>query len=203
MYKADTTFTLQRAAPIIEPVAPFLLWCIRLMVNHLINANPGVAEEAFGAVALRPATSADEPFLLSLFASTRAEELALINLDEAQKKALIAMQFNAQSQQYSMSYPHAEHSIILWHEAPVGRLLIDRGEREFTLVDIALLPASRGAGIGSHVLGDLLLAASVAGKPVKLNVWHSNPAKRLYERMGFSPANDVGVYCEMRWIPGL
>lgn len=173
------------------------------MVKHLNSANPGIDEEAFSALGLRPATAADEPFLLSLFASTRAEELALINLDETQKKAFIAMQFNAQSQQYVMNYPHAEHSIILWNDAPVGRLLIDRGDREFTLVDIALLPAHRGAGIGSHLLRDLLLAAAAADKPVKLNVWHSNPAKRLYERMGFSPANDVGVYCEMRWIPGL
>jgi len=173
------------------------------MVKDPINANPGVGEEAFSAVGLRPATSADEPFLLSLFAYTRAEELAFIDLDENQKKAFIAMQFRAQSQQYVMSYPHAEHSIILWNEAPIGRLLIDRGDREFTLVDIALLPANRGAGIGSHLLRDLLLAAAAAGKPVKLNVWQSNPARRLYERMGFSPANDAGVYCEMRWIPGL
>lgn len=174
------------------------------MVKDLINANPGVAEEAFSAVGLRPATSADEPFLLRLFASTRAQELALLtHLDENQKTAFITMQFNAQSQQYVTSYPHAEHSIILWHEAPIGRLLIDRGDREFTLVDIALLPAHRGAGIGSHLLRDLLLTAAAANKPVKLNVWHSNPAKRLYERMGFSPANDAGVYCEMRWIPGL
>lgn len=171
------------------------------MVQHLINANPGVAEGAFSALCLRPATSADEPFLLGLFASTRAEELALMNLDENQQKAFVTMQFNAQSRQYSMSYPDAEHSIILWDGAPIGRLLIDKGDREFTLVDIALLPAHRGSGIGSHLLRDLLVTAAEAGQPVKLSVWYSNPAKRLYERMGFSPANDTGVYCEMRWMP--
>lgn len=157
--------------------------------------------DAFRALRLRPATSADESFLLSLFASTRAEELALIDQDENQKKAFIAMQFNAQSQQYVMSYPLAEHSIIMWNEAPIGRLLIDRGDREFTLVDIALLPAHRGAGIGGRLLKDLLVVAAAAGKPVKLSVWYSNPAKRLYERLGFSPVNDAGVYCEMRWMP--
>jgi ribosomal protein S18 acetylase RimI-like enzyme len=158
-------------------------------------------EEAFRALGLRPATSADEPFLLNLFATTRSDELALMNWDENQKEAFIAMQFKAQSRQYDLSYPQAHNSIILWNDAPIGRLLLDRGEREFTLVDVALLPSHRGAGIGTHLIEDLLLEAAAAGKPVKLNVWHSNPAKKLYQRMGFSAANEDGVYCEMRWNP--
>jgi ribosomal protein S18 acetylase RimI-like enzyme len=159
-------------------------------------------EEAFRALKLRPATSEDEPFLMNLFATTRTDELALLNCDDNQKKAFIAIQFNAQSRQYVMSYPHAQNSIILWNDAPIGRLLFDRGECEFTLVDVALLPTHRGAGIGTHLIEDLLLEAAAAGKPVKLNVWHSNPAKKLYQRMGFSAANDDGVYCEMFWNPG-
>jgi GNAT superfamily N-acetyltransferase len=160
-------------------------------------------QEAFRALRLRPATSEDEPFLMNLFATTRADELALLNCDEHQKKAFIAMQFNAQSRQYVMSYPDAHNSIILWNDAPIGRLLLDRGECEFTLVDVALLPTHRGAGIGTHLIEDLLLEAAAAGKPVKLNVWYSNPAKKLYQRMGFSAANGDGVYCEMFWNPGL
>lgn len=156
-------------------------------------------EEVFSALGLRPATSEDEPFLLSLFASTRSDELALLSWDRHQEEAFLAMQFNAQSRQYVLSYPHAHSSIILWGDAPIGRLLLDRGEREFTLVDIALLPTYRGAGIGTHLIQDLLRETAAAGKPVKLNVWHSNPAKKLYQRMGFSTASDDGVYCEMWW----
>src|SRR6266545_1272143 len=160
-------------------------------------------EETFRALRLRPAISEDEPFLRNLFATTRADELALMNWDENQKQAFIAMQFNAQSRQYVMSYPRAQNSIVLWNDDPIGRLLLDRGEREFTLVDIALLPTHRGAGIGTHLIEDLLIEAAAAGKPVKLNVWHSNPAKKLYQRMGFSAANnDDDVYCEMCWNPG-
>src|SRR5512132_4068945 len=129
-------------------------------------------EEAFRALGSRPATSEDEPFLRNLFAATRADELALMNWDENQKEAFIAMQFNAQSRQYVMSYPHAQNSIILLNDVPIGRMLLDRGEREFILVDVALLPAHRGAGIGTHLIEDLLLEATAAGKPVKLNVWH-------------------------------
>jgi ribosomal protein S18 acetylase RimI-like enzyme len=161
-------------------------------------------EEAFRALGLRPATSEDEPFLRNLFATTRADELALMNWDENQKEAFITMQFNAQGRQYVMSYPHAQNSIILLNGVPIGRLLLDRDEREFTLVDIALLPTHRGAGIGTGLIQDLLKEAAAEGKPVKLNVWHSNPAKKLYQRMGFSAANDDdGVYCEMWWNPDL
>jgi ribosomal protein S18 acetylase RimI-like enzyme len=124
-----------------------------------------------------------------------------MNLDENQKQAFIAMQFNAQRRQYVMSYPHADSSVILSNEAPIGRLLVDRGEREFTLVDIVLLPTHCGAGIGTYLIKDLLLAAAAEAKPVKLSVWHMNPAKSLYERLGFSIVNSDGVYCEMMCVP--
>lgn len=160
-------------------------------------------EEIFRAVTLRPATSEDEPFLVELFASTRSNELALMNLDQNQKEVFIAMQLNAQTQQYVMSYPHADNRIILFNEASIGRFLVDRGESHCTLVDVALLPAHRGAGIGTYLIRNLLTEAAAAAKPVKLNVWHSNPAKRLYDRLGFSAAKNDDVYCEMWWNPGL
>ena len=158
-------------------------------------------EEALRAVGLRPATSDDEPFLLQLFAGTRSDELA--HMSENQREAFVAMQFKAQSRQYVVRYPHAHHSIILWNDTPIGRLLLDRGERELTLVDITLLPTHRGAGIGTHLLKDLLREAAAVRKPVRLKVWYSSPAKELYQRLGFSAVNDDGVYCEMWWKPGL
>src|ERR671915_1684039 len=97
--------------------------------------KPAGDQESFRALGLRPVTPEDNSFLLSLFASTRSNELALVNWDEHQKAALIAMQFNAQSRQYNLSYPHADNRLILLNGAPIGRLLVNRGEREFTLVD--------------------------------------------------------------------
>src|SRR5438270_7841377 len=99
-------------------------------------------------VKLRPATAADEPFLLELYSSTRAQELDILDLDQNQKQAFVNMQFNAQTQQYRISYPEAENGIILIDNRPIGRMIIDRGQ-ELTLVDIALLPEYRRHGIGS------------------------------------------------------
>lgn len=153
------------------------------------------------ALSLRPATLADEPFLMRLFATTRADELALMNWDENQKQVFIAMQFKAQSQQYVMNYPKAEHRIILWDDDPVGRLLLDRGDHELTLVDIALLPAHRGTGIGTRMLQHIVKEATAAGKPIRLHVFYASPAKRLYERLGFFRVGGDEPYLQMMWVP--
>jgi ribosomal protein S18 acetylase RimI-like enzyme len=158
-------------------------------------------EELIRGIELRHTSAEDEPFLMNLFATTRATELAHLNCDEAQKALFIRMQFSAQNMQYAMSYPKADSSVILWNNEPIGRLLVDRAEHEFTLVDIALLPTHRGTGIGGHLIENLLREAAAQGKGVKLSVWQTNPAKRLYERLGFATDDDTGVYCEMCWTP--
>ena len=160
-------------------------------------------KQAFRAVRLRPATSEDETFLRQLFATTRADELAAMAWDENQKEAFIRMQFNVQKQQYAMSYPAAQHSLILLNDVPIGRLLLDKGELEFTLVDVALLPVHRGDGIGTGLIQDIVKEAAAAGKPVRLHVLASSAAKRLYERLGFSRVGGDAVYLEMKWAPSV
>ncbi len=158
-------------------------------------------EEGFRALRLRPATPRDRPFLLNLFATTRADELSLMNWDENQKQTFIAMQFEAQSQHHVMNYPHAENRIILWNDEPVGRLLLDRGELELTLVDIALLPAHRNTGIGTGLIQEIVKEAVAAAKPIRLHVFSASAAKRLYERLGFSQIGEDAAYLEMIWVP--
>ena len=53
------------------------------------------------------------------------------------------------------------------------------------MIDIALLPDHRGRGIGARLLRDVLHEATAAGLPVRLSVERSNPARSLYERLGF------------------
>ena len=158
-------------------------------------------KEAFRGMTLRPATSEDETFLRQLFATTRADELAVLAWDDSQKEAFIAMQFNVQKQQYAMSYPAAQHSLILLNDVPIGRLLLDKGKLEFTLVDVALLPVHRGDGIGTGLIQDIVKEAAAAGKPVRLHVLTSSAAKRLYERLGFFGVGGDAVYLEMKWVP--
>jgi len=152
------------------------------------------------SVTVRPAAPDDEDFLAQLFASTRPE-FGFLDLPDSQKQFLMTMQFNAQRQQYDASYPEAENSIILLHGEPVGRIMVDRSEREFTLIDIALLPAHRNAGIGTNLIRTFLDEARAARKTVRLHVAKSNPARRLYERLGFSLTADQSMYFEMVLAP--
>jgi GNAT superfamily N-acetyltransferase len=158
-------------------------------------------EEAFGALGLRPATAEDEPFLRNLFASTRANELALMTWDEHQKAAFVAMQFKAQSRQFLTSYPHANDSIVLFKGEPVGRMLVARTEATIFLVDIALLTDYRNLGLGTGLIQGLLKEAAIAGKPVRLHVFAASVARRLYERLGFSQIGVDSGYLEMMWFP--
>src|SRR5438445_4379673 len=75
-----------------------------------------------GSVTLRPSTPEDRGFLLAIYASTRDEELSLSGWDDNQKRAFIAMQFHAQSQQDGLCYPQADSSVILLNDHPLGRL---------------------------------------------------------------------------------
>lgn len=52
-------------------------------------------------------------------------------------------------------------------------------------LSIALLPESRGQGIGTGLMQRLLAAARPLYPAISLSVTASNPARHLYERMGF------------------
>jgi GNAT superfamily N-acetyltransferase len=147
---------------------------------------------------LREATPEDEPFLLEVYASTRLEELAGVGWDDHQKKAFIKMQFLARER----CYPRADNRIILLNGRPAGRMLVDRGDEEILLRDIALLTEFRNAGIGSRLIQDLMKEATAAGKSIGLHVVATSPAARLYERLGFRPCGDeTAAYLEMKWVP--
>ena len=122
------------------------------------------------SVTLRPVTPDDEGFLYQLYSSTREQELARVPWDEAAKKSFLAMQFKAQHQHYQEQYADAEFQIILCDSRPVGRLYVDRRDDELRIIDIALLPEHRNAGIGSALLNNLLGEAAEAGKPVRIHV---------------------------------
>ena len=154
-------------------------------------------QEEGARITLRSATLADETFQLELYGSIRLDELAQSGWSEDQKQAFIKMQFDARQRHYDHKYPLADDNIILQGSRTIGRMLVDRSEQEIVLVDIALLPEHRNAGIGTRLVQSLLDEAVRTGKSVRLHVVTTNPAVRLYERLGFSTADDNGSYLEM------
>jgi ribosomal protein S18 acetylase RimI-like enzyme len=148
---------------------------------------------------LRPITPEDDLFLRRLFASTRAEELAITGWNDEQKAAFCRMQFDAQSAHYRKHYADASFDVIERDGEAAGRLLVWRSEKEILIVDIALLPEHRGAGIGTQLLRELQDQAKAAGKPLTIHVERFNRALKLYERLGFKTVEEQEVYLLMQW----
>jgi len=145
-------------------------------------------------ITLRPVTADDYDFLVEVYGSTRAEELALVPWTIEQQQAFVRMQLDAQQDHYAKKYPTASHDIILSNDRPVGRLYVARLDHEIRIVDITVLPAERNAGIGSHLIKQLLDEANRSGKVTRIYVEEFNPSLRLFERLGFSPTEQHGIH---------
>ncbi len=161
--------------------------------------SEGAAAPSASKASLRETVAGDTEFLYRVYASTRAEELAMTNWSDAQKEQFCRMQFQAQTTDYRANYPEARHSIIECGGTPVGRLIVERMEREICIIDIAILPEARGSGIGTRFLRELMDEAAAAGKALSIHVEKFNRALRLYQRLGFRPIEDKGIYLLMEW----
>ncbi len=153
-------------------------------------------------IAFRPAGPDDDAFLQQVYASTRQEELAPLPWTAEQKSSFLRMQFEAQHRHYHQQFPDASFQIILRDGVEAGRLYVDRRPDTIHVIDIALLPSHRGAGIGTSILRDLMAEGDLTGRSVTLYVERFNPALRLYERLGFRVAADSDVYLFLERRPG-
>ena len=124
----------------------------------------------------------------------RALELAHVPWDKATRQAFIEQQFAAQDAHYREHYPGATLDVIEVDGKPVGRLYVHRGGGDIRIMDIALAPAYRGRGIGGELLRSLIAEAAASQRTLSIHVEVNNPARRLYERLGFRPAGEHGVY---------
>jgi ribosomal protein S18 acetylase RimI-like enzyme len=156
---------------------------------------------AVSTLALRPMTAADVEFSFAVFASTREEEASHLPLDEAGKQQFLRSQFELQHTDYQANYPRADYQIVERDGIPIGRLYVDRQLDQILIVDIAVLPEYRGAGIGTVLMSEILNESRQTGKPVRLHVELFNPAMRWYERLGFREIENVSVYALMEWLP--
>ena len=152
---------------------------------------------------LRAVTADDAEFLFCLFASTREREFAQVPWTAEQKAHFLRQQFDAQTRSWSQEYPDASFDLVEVDGHAAGRLYVHRAERDYRIVDIALLPNHSGRGIGTTLLQSVIVEAEHVGKPVSLHVDVFNPARRLYERLGFAQVEDRGVYLLMVRAPSV
>ena len=148
---------------------------------------------AFG-ISYRVMTDDDLPFVAALYSTTRAEEVASTGWPPEMQAAFLDQQHRAQHGYYRTAYPGGEWLLIERNGAPIGRLYLAVDGGMLLLVDISLLPAERGSGLGTAILSDLLAGET---RPVELHVERFNPALRLYQRLGFEEVEDKAIYLRM------
>ena len=171
-------------------------------MNDQLSSSPFREGSSIVLIGLRAAAESDKDFLFSVYASTRADEMELVDWSDEQKEGFLHMQFDAQTKHYSLYYPNAEYKIIERTGVPIGRLIVENRGDHFLIMDVALLPEYRRSGIGSFLIEQLKQESVRLSLPLVLRVEFFNPAVRLYTRLGFVKTRDVNtVYQEMVWTP--
>ncbi|MBA4185763.1 MAG: GNAT family N-acetyltransferase [Acidobacteria bacterium] len=85
--------------------------------------------------------------------------------------------------------------IIVACGADAGFLRIIEKETETLLASIRLSPEFQNKGIGTQIIKNLLAESE---KPVKLQVLKVNPARALYERLGFEVVGETDTHFLMK-----
>jgi GNAT superfamily N-acetyltransferase len=152
-------------------------------------------------VGLRTITAADAALVREIYASTRDAEMAVVPWDDEFKQQFLDMQWRAQTHHYDTHNPHADFDLVLLDGEPVGRLYVDRSTEHLELLDIALFASHRSQGIGTLLIRCLMDEARRDGRALRCHVERFNRAGQLYQRLGFRPIADAGMYVQLEWLP--
>lgn len=144
------------------------------------------------AITLRDATAQDETFLREVYASTRANEMALVPWTDEQKAAFLKFQFDAQDSYYRSQYPAASFQVICNDDEPIGRLYVLREDEQIRILDVTILPDRRAQGVGSTLIDELLAEAIATKRSLTIWVEADNRSQSLFRRKGFSMVQEEG-----------
>jgi GNAT superfamily N-acetyltransferase len=92
---------------------------------------------------------------------------------------------DAQRQRFDGFFDTATYRVIVVDSVRAGILAVEDGPSEMFLAKIFLRPPFQRRGIGSVLIRELIEQARAARKPLRLRVLRVNPARNLYERLGF------------------
>jgi GNAT superfamily N-acetyltransferase len=125
-------------------------------------------------IALRPARAEDFDFCARLYFSGMAEIIQELKLDMALQTADLRQRWDV-----------SEVEIITSASEDVGWMQSSIQDDARFLKQIFIDAAFQRRGIGTEIIHRLIDRANRAGEPVTLGVVKINPARRLYERLGF------------------
>lgn len=162
-----------------------------IIVARLVSTNSLILVHSADTVALRPATKGDFDFLWRLHRATMKPYVEETwGWDEEWQRQHFADHFDAERL----------HVVEKGGER-IGRFAVERGDEGLFIASIEIAPAHQRAGIGTALIGRVLRKADAAALPVTLRVLKANPARRLYERLGFARTAETETHFIMKRAP--
>jgi len=144
--------------------------------------------QAAGSIGFRRANQRDMGFLYALHVATMKEYVDKTwGWDEAQQEAA-----------FRANHDPAEMQIITFDGSDIGMFAIEERAADVFVPHVLISPDYQGRGIGSSILEQIISDAARRGKPVSLRVLRVNPARRLYERLGFKVVEETPTHFSMR-----
>lgn len=133
----------------------------------------------------RAATAEDEGFLFEVFCSAWERE-ALALPDPGLVRHFLRIQYTSQQDRLDARFPRLVRHVVTDHGKTVGYLLLQDTAASLHVVDLALLPAFRGAGHGTAVVRELMRRCGEDGRTLVVRVnRRSERAGAICERLGF------------------
>lgn len=125
-------------------------------------------------IVLRPAVAADFEYCKRLYFSEMDWIIEELSLDRGRQEVTLQQEWIPE-----------EVRIITLDGADVGWLQCIHSSDELFLMQIFVDGPFQNQGIGTEVMNRLISEAAHANQPVILGVAKINPARRLYQRLGF------------------
>ena len=88
--------------------------------------------------------------------------------------------------------------VLVRDDRPVGLLKVARDPGEWEIIQIQLDPSLQGQGVGRMLLEEIVSEAQNTGANLTLKVLTANPARKLYEQLGFEVCGVEGNEVRMR-----
>jgi len=91
--------------------------------------------------------------------------------------------------------------ILLCDGVPCGYVGVDYQQAlgGIRLRELVIAPKYQRRGLGTSFLRSLFESAVADSVPIRLKVLKSNPARRLYARLGFRETNETDTHVVMEW----
>ena len=141
---------------------------------------------------LRPASDTDYDFLY--------------RLNEATMRGYVTQSYGrwddaVQAQHFQDRFDAAKIRIVMVADRDIGMVEIETTDCELVLANIRIAAEYQRRGVGTTIINDILAEAHRYGYPVRLRVLKVNPARHLYERLGFSLVGETPTSYVMRALP--